>query len=200
MRTATTAIPQPSSTRSSPTRSGLGPTAVPALGGVTRELAHAQAGWVALAVIAELASGFAFVVFFEHVFWWRASTASTVASARGSPRCSVRRRPGSARANWSCASPAGGCRVPSAIGRSTSRPCGWRPVRSAPCCHSPRSRWAGCAIGLVAAVVSDHSLAAALAAGGIVAAAGIVALTRYRSAAWSRSGRAPITADDTLPS
>jgi uncharacterized protein (TIRG00374 family) len=43
--------------------------AVPSLAAVTRELGYAQAGWVVLAVIAELASCFAFVFFFQGVFW-----------------------------------------------------------------------------------------------------------------------------------
>jgi uncharacterized protein (TIRG00374 family) len=42
--------------------------AVPALASVTREFGHARAGWVVLAVIAELASCFAFVFFFQGVF------------------------------------------------------------------------------------------------------------------------------------
>ena len=43
--------------------------AVPSLAAVTRELSHAQTGWVVLAVVAELASCFAFVVFFQGIFW-----------------------------------------------------------------------------------------------------------------------------------
>jgi len=43
--------------------------AVPSLSAVTRELGHAQAGWVVLAVVAELASCFAFVFFFQGIFW-----------------------------------------------------------------------------------------------------------------------------------
>jgi uncharacterized protein (TIRG00374 family) len=43
--------------------------AVPALGSVTRELGHAQAGWALLAVVSELASCFAFVLFFQGIFW-----------------------------------------------------------------------------------------------------------------------------------
>ncbi len=43
--------------------------AVPSLAAVTRELGHAQSGWVVLAVLAELASCFAFVFFFQGVFW-----------------------------------------------------------------------------------------------------------------------------------
>jgi uncharacterized protein (TIRG00374 family) len=43
--------------------------AVPSLAGVTRELRHAQAGWVVLAVVAELASCAAFVHLFQGIFW-----------------------------------------------------------------------------------------------------------------------------------
>ena len=45
------------------------PVAVPSLAAVTRELGHAQAGWVMLALVAELASCFAFVSFFQGIFW-----------------------------------------------------------------------------------------------------------------------------------
>ena len=43
--------------------------AVPSLAVVTRELGHADTGWVVLAVVAELASCFAFVFFFQDIFW-----------------------------------------------------------------------------------------------------------------------------------
>jgi uncharacterized protein (TIRG00374 family) len=43
--------------------------AVPSLAAVTRELGQAQAGWAVLAVVAELASCFAFVFFFQGIFW-----------------------------------------------------------------------------------------------------------------------------------
>jgi uncharacterized protein (TIRG00374 family) len=43
--------------------------AVPGLAAVTRQLGHAQAGWVVLAVVAELASCFGFVFFFQGIFW-----------------------------------------------------------------------------------------------------------------------------------
>jgi uncharacterized protein (TIRG00374 family) len=43
--------------------------AVPSLAAVTRELGHAQADWIMLAVVAELASCFAFVFFFQGIFW-----------------------------------------------------------------------------------------------------------------------------------
>jgi uncharacterized protein (TIRG00374 family) len=43
--------------------------AVPNLAAVTHELGHAHTGWVVLALVAELASCFAFVFFFQGVFW-----------------------------------------------------------------------------------------------------------------------------------
>jgi uncharacterized membrane protein YbhN (UPF0104 family) len=43
--------------------------AVPSLSAVTRQLGHARAGWVVLALIAELFSCFAFVFFFQGIFW-----------------------------------------------------------------------------------------------------------------------------------
>jgi hypothetical protein len=46
---------------------------------------------------------------------------------------------------------------------------------------------AGSAVGLLAAIVSDHSLAAALAAGGTAAVATLAALMRYQGSAWKRS-------------
>ena len=54
---------------------------------------------------------------------------------------------------------------------------------------------AGSAVGLFAAVASDHSLAAALAAGGVVALAALGALTRYRASAWERAASAPLFVD-----
>jgi uncharacterized protein (TIRG00374 family) len=43
--------------------------AVPNLASVTRDLGHASTGWVVVALVAELASCFAFVVFFQGIFW-----------------------------------------------------------------------------------------------------------------------------------
>ena len=43
--------------------------AIPSLAAVARQLGHARAGWVVLALVAELASCFAFVFFFQGVFW-----------------------------------------------------------------------------------------------------------------------------------
>ena len=54
---------------------------------------------------------------------------------------------------------------------------------------------AGSAVGLLAAVVSAHSLAAALASGGIAAVATLAALMRYQGAAWKRSASVPIITD-----
>jgi hypothetical protein len=54
---------------------------------------------------------------------------------------------------------------------------------------------AGSAVGLLAAVASDHSLAAALAAGWVVAAAALAALMRSQRAAWRRAASIPIIAD-----
>jgi hypothetical protein len=46
---------------------------------------------------------------------------------------------------------------------------------------------AGSAVGLLAAIVSAHSLAAALAAGGTAAVATLAALMRYQTSVWKRS-------------
>ncbi|MFL5868277.1 MAG: hypothetical protein ACJ766_14355 [Thermoleophilaceae bacterium] len=53
----------------------------------------------------------------------------------------------------------------------------------------------GSAAGLLAAVAFDHSLAAALATGGVVAVAALGALMRYQRAAWYRAASAPLSAD-----
>lgn len=60
---------------------------------------------------------------------------------------------------------------------------------------------AGSTIGLLAAVASDHSLAAALVPGGLVAAAALTALMRYQRSALDRAASAPLSfdADDTGP-
>ena len=60
---------------------------------------------------------------------------------------------------------------------------------------------AGSAVGLFAAVVSAHSLAAALAAGGTAAVATLAALMRYQGSAWSappQSRSPPGVGADTL--
>ena len=57
---------------------------------------------------------------------------------------------------------------------------------------------AGSAIGLLAAVASEHSLAAALAAGGVVAVAAIAAMMRRQQAAWERATSGPVSFDEYL--
>jgi hypothetical protein len=58
---------------------------------------------------------------------------------------------------------------------------------------------AGSAVGLLAVVVSEQSLAAGLAGGGVAAAAALAALIRVQLSAWERAGSAPVSfgADDT---
>ena len=52
---------------------------------------------------------------------------------------------------------------------------------------------AGSAVGLLATVASDHSLAAALTAGGVVAVVSLSFLIRYQRAAWASAASAPIS-------
>jgi hypothetical protein len=54
---------------------------------------------------------------------------------------------------------------------------------------------AGSAVGLLTAIVSSHSLAAALAAGGTAPVATLAALMRYQGSAWKRSALIPIITD-----
>jgi hypothetical protein len=54
---------------------------------------------------------------------------------------------------------------------------------------------AGSAVGLLAAIVSAHSLAAALAAGGTAAVATLAALMRYQVSTWKRSAPIRIITD-----
>ncbi len=54
---------------------------------------------------------------------------------------------------------------------------------------------AGAAFGVLAAVISDYSLSAALVAGGLVGGLLLAALMRYQDAARSRGGAAPLTDD-----
>lgn len=54
---------------------------------------------------------------------------------------------------------------------------------------------AGSALGLLAAIVSAHSLAAALAAGGAAAVATLAALMRYQGSTWKRSAAIPTITD-----
>ena len=60
---------------------------------------------------------------------------------------------------------------------------------------------AGCAIGLLTAVASEHSLAAALVAGGLVAVAALAAMMRLQESAWERATSAPVSfdSDETGP-
>jgi hypothetical protein len=60
---------------------------------------------------------------------------------------------------------------------------------------------AGSAIGLLTAVASEHSLAAALVAGGVVAVASLAAMMRLQESAWERatSGQAGFDAEGTEP-
>ena len=51
------------------------------------------------------------------------------------------------------------------------------------------------AVGLLTAVVSDHSLAAALTAGGVAAVAALGAFMGYQRSAWLRAAAAPLIAD-----
>jgi hypothetical protein len=54
---------------------------------------------------------------------------------------------------------------------------------------------AGSAIGLLTAVASEHSLAAALVAGGVVAIAALAAMMRLQESAWERATSAPVSFD-----
>jgi hypothetical protein len=59
----------------------------------------------------------------------------------------------------------------------------------------------GSTAGLIAAVASDHSLAAALISGAVVAVAALVALMRFQLSAWKRAASTPLTSDgDQEPS
>jgi hypothetical protein len=55
---------------------------------------------------------------------------------------------------------------------------------------------AGSAVGLVAAILSAHSLAAALVAGAITGIAALAAMMRYQQQAWQRAATAPLFASD----
>lgn len=58
---------------------------------------------------------------------------------------------------------------------------------------------AGSAMGLLVVVASDHSLAAALVAGGVVAVAALAAMIRFHLSAWERAESEPVSfdSDDT---
>ncbi len=57
---------------------------------------------------------------------------------------------------------------------------------------------AGSAIGLLAAAASEHSLVAALIAGGVVAVAALAVMMRLQQSAWEPAASAPVSfgADD----
>ena len=55
---------------------------------------------------------------------------------------------------------------------------------------------AGSTASLVAIEISDHSLAAALISGGLVALVALVALMRFQRTAWMRAEIAPLIADE----
>jgi hypothetical protein len=55
---------------------------------------------------------------------------------------------------------------------------------------------AGSTAGVAAAVVSDHSLAAALVSGAVVALAVLLALMRFQRSAWKRADSAPLIVDE----
>jgi hypothetical protein len=55
---------------------------------------------------------------------------------------------------------------------------------------------AGSAVGLVAAILSGHSLAAALAAGAVTGIVALAAMMRYQQQAWQRAGSTPFFAGD----
>ncbi len=55
---------------------------------------------------------------------------------------------------------------------------------------------AGSTASLVAIEISDHSLAAALISGGLVALVALVALMRFQRNAWMRAETAPLIADE----
>ena len=54
---------------------------------------------------------------------------------------------------------------------------------------------AGSAIGLLAVVVPEHSLAAALVAGGVAALAAVSAMMRRQQSAWEQATSAPVSFD-----
>ena len=55
---------------------------------------------------------------------------------------------------------------------------------------------AGSTASLAAIEISDHSLAAALTAGAVVALASLVALMRFQRASWARAATAPLIATE----
>ena len=57
----------------------------------------------------------------------------------------------------------------------------------------------GSTVGLVAILASDHSLAATLSAGTVVALTALVALSRFQHAAWQRATDQPLIVDESDP-
>ena len=55
---------------------------------------------------------------------------------------------------------------------------------------------AGSTAALAAILISDHSLAAALISGGLVALIVLVSLTRFQRSAWAAASTTPVTADE----
>ena len=55
---------------------------------------------------------------------------------------------------------------------------------------------AGSTAALLAIVLSDHSLAAALIAGGLVSVSVVVALMRFQDSVWKRASAEPLIADE----
>jgi hypothetical protein len=56
---------------------------------------------------------------------------------------------------------------------------------------------AGAAAALAAILISDHSLAAPLISGAVVALAALIALMRFQTSAWQRVETEPLTAEET---
>jgi hypothetical protein len=72
----------------------------------------------------------------------------------------------------------------------------WQPFRSVAAMVAVITAvLAGSAVGLVAVVVSERSLAAALVAGGVVALAALAAMMRRPQSAWERATSAPVSFD-----
>jgi hypothetical protein len=85
----------------------------------------------------------------------------------------------------------------SALGLPRSRWQGWRSIAGMVAVIT--AALAGSAAGLLAAVASDHSLAAALPAAAVVATATVWALMRRQIAAWTQASTAPLNIDAETP-
>jgi hypothetical protein len=57
----------------------------------------------------------------------------------------------------------------------------------------------GSTVALIAILVSDHSLAAALISGGVVLVAALAGLMRFQDRAWKRAAEAPLSTDEDEP-